>query len=144
MSEFEGFILRIATRDWVDQVFGTAIYFTNLRRKWKRGQNILFVHKTSEGDALVGYGLIEKAWEKDELPQHDKDACERGGWKRALEFQYVRQFDKPLPVKETFLKGSKLRGRCFHGLKLNKNRLQEILAQAEAHNPILGSSAEKH
>jgi len=132
MSEFEGFILRIATRQWVNQVFGTAIYFTNLRRKWKRGQTILFVHKTGVGDALVGYGLIERAWEKDELSEQDNEACERGGWKRALEFQYVRQFDKPLAVKETFLKGSKLRGRYFHGLKLNKNQLKDLLAQAEA------------
>lgn len=132
MSEVEGFILRIATRQWVNQVFGTAIYFTNLRRKWKRGQTILFVHKTGLGDALVGYGLIERVWEKDDLSEQDKDACERGGWKRALEFQYVRQFDKPLAVKETFLKGSKLRGRYFHGLKLNKNQLEDLLAQVEA------------
>jgi len=129
MSEFEGFILRIASKEWVDQVFGTAIYFTNLRKKWKRGQTILFVHKTSLGDALVGYGVIDKVWEKDALPEHDKSACERGGWKRALEFQYVKQFDAPLPIKETFLKGSKLRGRYFQGLKLNKNQVREVLAQ---------------
>ena len=132
MSESDGFILRIATRQWVNQVFGTAIYFTNLRRNWKQGQTILFVHKTTVGDALVGYGLIERVCEKDELPGPDKDACERGDWKRALEFRYVRQFDKPLPVKETFLKGSKLRGRLFHGFKLNKNQLKDVLGQAEA------------
>jgi hypothetical protein len=132
MADSEGCILRIATRQWVNQIFGMAIYFTSLRRKWKRGQTILFVHKTSVGDALVGYGLIERAWEKDELFEQDKDACERGGWKRAIEFTYVKQFDKPLAVKETFLKSSKLRGRCFHGLKLNKNQLEGVLAQAEA------------
>ena len=132
MSEFEGYILRIATRQWVNQVFGMAIYFTNLRRKWKRGQTILFVHKTSVGDALVGYGLIERAWEKDKLSEQDKDACEKGSWKRAIEFRYVKQFDKPLAVKETFLKGSKHRGRYFHGLKLDKNQLKAVLDQAEA------------
>ncbi|HVP16852.1 MAG TPA: hypothetical protein VMT42_05765 [candidate division Zixibacteria bacterium] len=132
MSEFEGCILRIATRQWVEQVFGTAIYFTNLRRKWKKGQTILFVHKTSVGDALVGYGLIERAWEKDELSEQDRGACERGGWKRAIEFRYVKQFDKPLAVKETFLKGSKHRGRYFHGLKLDKEQLKAILDHAEA------------
>ena len=131
MSEFEGCILRIATRQWVNQVFDMAIYFTNLRREWKQGQIVLFVHKTSLGDALVGYGLIEGAWEKDELSEQDRDACERGGWKRAIEFRYVKQFDKPLAVKETFLKGSKLRGRCFHGMKLNKNQLEAVLAQTD-------------
>lgn len=132
MSEVEGYILRIATKQWVNQVFSMAIYYTNLRRKWKTGQTILFVHKTNVGDALVGYGITEKACEKDELSEQDKHECERGGWKRAIEFRYVKQFDKPLAVKDTFLKGSKLRGRYFHGLKLDKNQLETILAQAEA------------
>jgi len=132
MSEFEGCILRIATGLGVDQVFDMAIYFTNLRREWKQGQTVLFAHKTSLGDALVGYGLIERAWEKDELSEQDRDACEKGGWKRAIEFRYVKRFDKPLAIKETFLKGSKRRGRCFHGLKLDKNQLEGVFAQTNA------------
>jgi len=132
MSEVEGYILRIATKQWVNQVFSMAIYYTNLRRKWKAGQTILFVHKSNVGDAMVGYGLIERACEKDELSEQDKGGCERGGWKRAIEFRYVKQFDKPLAIKDTFLKGSKLRGRYFHGLKLEENQLRTILAQAEA------------
>jgi hypothetical protein len=131
MSQPEGYILRIATKHWVNQVFSMAIYYTNMRRKWKHGQTILFMHKTRVGDALVGYGQIEKACEKDELCEQDKYECERGGWKRAIVFTYVKQFDKPLAVKDTFLKGSKLRGRYFHGLKLDKNQLEAILAQAE-------------
>jgi hypothetical protein len=132
MSAAEGYILRIATKQWVNQVFNIAIYFTNMRRKWKTGQTVLFVHKTNLGDALVGYGLIEKACEKDDLSEQDKHECERGRWKRAIEFRYVKQFDKPLAIKDTFLKGSKLRGRYFHGLRLDKNQLEAILAQAEA------------
>ena len=132
MSQVEGYILRIATREWVNQVFSMAIYYTNLRRKWKTGQTILFVHKTNVGDALVGYGIIEKACEKDELSEQDKHECERGGWKRAIEFRYVKQFDKPLAVKDTFLKGSKLRGRYFHGLRLDEDQLRAIVTQAEA------------
>ena len=132
MSAAEGYILRIATKQWVNQVFNIAIYFTNMRRKWKTGQVVLFVHKTNLGDALVGYGLIEKACEKDDLSEQDKHECERGRWKRAIEFRYVKQFDKPLAIKDTFLKGSKLRGRYFHGLRLDKNQLEAILAQAEA------------
>jgi len=131
MSEFEGCILRIASRQWVNQVFNMAIYFTNLRRKWKQGQTILFVHKTSVGDALVGYGVIESVLERDELSEQDRKACDRGGWKRAIEFRYVKQFDEPLAIKDTFLRGSKLRGRYFHGLRLDKNQLAAVLAQAE-------------
>jgi hypothetical protein len=131
MSEVGGYILRIATKQWLNQVFSMAIYYTNMRRKWRQGQTILFVHKTNVGDALVGYGLIERACEKDELSEQDKYECERGGWRRAIEFKYVKQFDKPLPIKDTFLKGSKLRGRYFQGLRLGKNQLDALLAQAE-------------
>jgi hypothetical protein len=80
----------------------------------------------------VGYGLIEKACEKNELSEQDKYECERGGWKRAIEFTYVKRFDKPLAIKDTFLKGSRLRGRYFQGLKLDKYQVEAILARAEA------------
>lgn len=131
MSEVEGYILRIATKQWVNRVFSMAIYFTSMRRKWRTGQTVLFMHKTGRGDAFVGYGLIEKASDIEELSEQDKHECDRGGWKGAIEFTYVKQFEKPLPVKDTFLKDSKLRGRCFHGFELRKNELESILAQAE-------------
>ena len=132
MSDVSGFILRITTKQWVNQVFNMAIYYTSIHRKWKSGQTILFVHKTNLGDAIVGYGVIENVNEKDELSDEERHECERGGWKRALEFKYVKQFDSPLPIKETFLRGSKLRGRYFHGLKLNKEQLDSVMTQAES------------
>jgi hypothetical protein len=132
MSDVSGFILRITTKQWVNQVFNMAIYYTSIHRKWKSGQTILFVHKTNLGDAIVGYGVIENVYEKDELSDEERHECERGGWKRALEFKYVKQFDSPLPIKETFLRGSKLRGRYFHGLKLNKEQLDSVMTQAES------------
>jgi hypothetical protein len=131
MSEAAGYILRIATKQWVDQVFEMAIYFTNIRRKWETGQTILFIHKTKVGDAIIGYGVIENVHEKDELSEEEKRQCEKGGWRRAIEFTYVKQSDVPLPIKETFLKGSKLRGRYFHGLKLTKEQLDSLMATAE-------------
>lgn len=132
MTEVDGYILRIATKKWVDQVFDNAIYYTNMRRKWKTGQTILFLHKSNLGDTLVGYGLVEKSANPEELPGQDKHECELGGWKEAIEFKYVKQFDKPVAIKDTFLRSSKLRGRYFHGLKLNGSQLEAILAQAEA------------
>jgi hypothetical protein len=131
MSEAAGYILRIATKQWVDQVFEMAIYFTNIRRKWETGQTILFIHKTKVGDAIIGYGVIENVHEKDELSEEERRQCENGGWRRAIEFRYVRQFDTPLPVKQTFLKGSRLRGRYFHGLKLAREQLDNLMATAE-------------
>jgi hypothetical protein len=131
MGEADGYILRIATEEWVDQVFDLAIYYTSTRRKWKPRQIILFVHKTDVGDAFVGYGVIEKAYEKDELSEDEKRECEKRGWKKAIEFQYAVRFEKPLPVKETFLKDLKLRGRSLHGFPLNKEQLDSIVSKAE-------------
>jgi hypothetical protein len=131
MSKIEGYILRIATKQWVNQVFDMAMYYTNIRRKWKLGQTILFVHRTGLGDAIVGYGVIEAVKEKDELVDEERDKCEEGGWRRAVEFRYVKKLEKPILVKETFLKDSKLRGRYFHGLPLRKEQLTPLMDEAE-------------
>jgi hypothetical protein len=131
MVEADGYILRIAAEKWVKQVFGMAMYYTGLRRRWKPDQTIVFIHKTGGGDALVGYGVIGKIYEKDELSDEEKCECEKHGWKKAIEFKYVVEFEKPLPIKETFLKESKLRGRYLHGLKLNQEQIASIMSQAE-------------
>lgn len=129
--EAAGYILRIATKQWVDQVFSMAIYYTNLFRKWKPEQTILFIHKTSVGDAVVGYGVIERVSEKDELSEEELAEYEKHKWKKAIVFKYVLKFEKPLPIKETFLKNSKLHGRYFHGLSLTREQLKSIMGQAE-------------
>jgi hypothetical protein len=131
MSEAGGYILRIATKQWVNQVFDMAIYYTSIHRKWKAGQTMLFMHKTGLGDAIIGYGVIENVHEKDELSETERQECEKGDWKRAIEFRYVKQFGEPLPIKQTFLKGSKLRGRYFHGLRINDKQLEAVITQAE-------------
>jgi len=129
--EVAGYILRIATKQWVEQVFDLAIYYTSISRRWNPGQTILFLHKTTVGDAFVGYGIIKRLYEKDELSEEDKRECDRYGWRKAIEFTYVVQFEKPLSIRETFLKGSKLRGRYLHGLKLTSEQLGLIISQAE-------------
>jgi hypothetical protein len=127
MAEATGYILRIATEKWVNQVFDMAIYYTSVRRRWKPGQTIVFVHKTSVGDAVIGYGVIGKIYERDELSDEEQRECEKHGWKKAIEFKYIMKLEKPLPIRETFLKNSKLRGRYFHGLKLDKEQLNSII-----------------
>lgn len=129
--EAEGYFLRIASEKWVNQVFDTAIYYTSARRRWKPGQTIVFVHKTSVGDSVIGYGVIENIYKRDELSEEEKRECEKHGWKKAIEFRYVIRLEKPLPIKETFLKDSKLSGRYLHGLKLDKEQLNSIIRQVE-------------
>jgi hypothetical protein len=131
MVEADGYILRISTNEWVDQVFNLAIYYTSTRRKWKTRQRIIFVHKTNIGDAIIGYGEIGNIYALDELSEGERRECEKWGWKKAIEFNYVIRFDKPLPIKETFLKNSKIRGRSLQGFPLNKERLNLIISQAE-------------
>ena len=131
MGEAEGCVLRIASKEWVDQVFSIAVYYTSLRRKWKQGQTIVFLSKTDVGDAVVGYGVVQSVYEKDELSEAEKNQCELHGWREAIEFSYVVRFDKPLLVKETFFRNTKLRGRCFHGYALSREQLKAIIAQAE-------------
>ena len=131
MVEADGYILRIATEKWVDQVFNLAIYYTSARRKWKVGQTIVFMHKTNIGDAVIGYGVIENVYERDELSEEERLECEKYGWKKALEFKYVIKFEKPLPVKETFLKDLKLRGKYLHGFLLNREQLNAVISRAE-------------
>jgi len=128
--EADGYILRITKEKWVDQVFDLAIYYTSARRKWKAGQIIIFIHKTSIGDAVRGYGVIEKVYERDELPERERRECEKHGWKKAIEFKYVKKTD-PLPIKETILKDLKLHGKYLHSLPLNKEQLSAITGQAE-------------
>jgi len=131
MVEADGYILRISTKEWVEQVFSLAIYYTSTRRKWNMGQTIVFVHKTSIGDAIIGYGEIGNTYALDELSEEERRECEKWRWKKAIEFRYVIRFNKPLSIKETFLKSSKLRGRSLHGFPLNKEQLDSIIRQAE-------------
>jgi hypothetical protein len=130
MPQVEGYVLRIVGEELAAHVFDLAIYYSNLNRKWSSGQIILFVHKLELGDAFVGYGVIERILEKDELCDQERVECERGGWKMAIEFKYVRRLERPLLVKETFLKDSKLRGRLLHGLPLDRVQLESLFKRA--------------
>ncbi len=131
MPKTEGYILRIATKEWVKQVFDMAIYYTSARRKWKVGQTIIFVHKTNVGDSVVGYGKIGNVYSFDELSEEEKRYCERHGWKKALEFTYVVNFGNPLPLRNTFLKELKLRGKTLHSFPLSKEQIDSIISKAE-------------
>jgi len=129
MAEIAGYVLRIASDRWVDHVFTMAVYLTGLRRRWKRGQTVIFIHKTEVGDAVVGYGVIDRVCEQNELSEEEKLGSK--AWGKAIVFNYVIRFEKPLPVRETFMKEQKYRGRYAHGLQLSKEQLDSVLDQAE-------------
>jgi len=132
MVEADGYILRIAKKEWVEKVFNSAMYYTSSPRKWRKGQTVLFLAKTEFGDAFVGYGVIENIYTKEELSEEERIECEAWGWRKVLEFKYVVRFDKPLALRETFLKGSRLHGKYFHGLPLKAEQLKVLINQAES------------
>jgi hypothetical protein len=132
MGEKAGYILRIATKQWVNQVFDTAMYYTSAIRKWKPEQTILFVHKTSVGDSIIGYGVIEDVYGLDELSEEERRECEKHGWKVAIGFKYVKEFEKTLPLRETALKDLSARGKFLHGLPLSSEQIESVINQAES------------
>ncbi|MGB9676454.1 MAG: hypothetical protein ACPL0C_04630 [Candidatus Bathyarchaeales archaeon] len=131
MAAPKGLILRIATKEWVNQVFDYAIYYTSARRKLSAGQIVLFVHKTEFGDAFIGYGEIENICSVEELSEVERSLCEKCGWKRAIEFKYIVKFEEPLPISETFLKDLKVRGKTLHCFPLSEENLNQIIGNAE-------------
>lgn len=131
MVKAEGYIFRIAKKDWIEKVFNSVMYYTKTRRKWQSGQTILFISKTEHGDAFIGYGVIENVFEKEELSEEEQRECEAFGSQRAIGFKYVVRFKKPLLLKETVLKGLKLSGKLLHGWPLTSEQLNSIISQAE-------------
>ena len=100
MRDAAGYILRIPSEEWVRQVFDMAIYCTSLSRKWKEGQTMLFVSKTGVGEMVVGYGVIQDVISTYELSEEERRKCEEHGWKRAIEFTYVKRFEKTFAAQE--------------------------------------------
>ncbi|MEM3090786.1 MAG: hypothetical protein QXW17_03370 [Candidatus Bathyarchaeia archaeon] len=131
MVEADGYILRIARKEWIERVFDSAMYYTGAKRKWKAGQTILFLGRTEFGDSFIGYGVIENVYEKHELSEDEQRECETYGWCKALEFKYIVRFGKPLPIKESFLKDLKLKGKTLHSLPLKAEQIKSIISQAE-------------
>ncbi len=123
MTDYVGYILRIASKRWVEQVFELAIYYTGLNRRWKPGQTILFMHKTDVGDAVVGYGVIQEVCERGALSKEEMEGCSQRGWKRAIIFEYVKRLENPVPAERIFPTYAKYRGRYFHGLPVSKKQI---------------------
>lgn len=138
MAEIAGYVLRITSEYWVNHVFDMAIYYTNLCRKWKPDQGIIFIHKIKSGDAVIGCGIIENVCSQNELPEEERFEPEK--WREATVFKYVVKFEKPLMTKKTFFKEPRFRGRFLHGLALNKEQLDSIVSQAESPSPTVAPS----
>ena len=131
MAVPRSFILRITREEWYRQVFTIKKYFPGITRRWGLESIILLVRKAEKGDSFVGYGILKEFIKRDQLPKEKKEECEKMGWRGVLVFKELYRFKPPLPIKETVLKGSRAKGRCFHGYPLTKEQVDAILESAE-------------
>lgn len=118
----KSFILRITREEWYRQVFEIKKYYPGIARRWEPGGAILLARKAEKGDSFVGYGVIERFVKRGLLPEEKRAECEKMGWRGELTFSELYRFEPPLPIKETILRSSRARGKCFHGYPLTKNK----------------------
>jgi len=126
-----GYILRVSTDDWVEQIFEIKKYYPGIMRNWKRGTPILLARKTEAGDSFLGYGITDKVEMLWEMSPEEENYCRENNWRCALTFKPLIRFKNPYPIKETFLAEDKRKGSLLHGAMLMEGQVDEILEQAE-------------
>lgn len=125
------FILRITREEWFKQVFLIKKYFPGISRRWEPNSVILLVRKAENGDSFVGYGVLDEFVKREMLPDEKRAKCETMGWKGVLVFKELYKFEPPLKIKDTILRTSKARGKCFHGFPLTQEQVNSILETAK-------------
>jgi len=131
VEENHGYILRISSDDWVDQVYELKKYYSGVMRSWKRETPILFAKKTDVGDSFIGYGIVEKVEFLWELTPEEEAYCRDNNWRCALSFKTLRKFEDPYPIKESILSEDPRKGSFLHGARLTEEQMDTILEAAE-------------
>ncbi|MGD2200820.1 MAG: hypothetical protein PVJ38_04195 [Candidatus Bathyarchaeota archaeon] len=126
-----GYILRINTPDWRDQVYELQKYYTGVMRAWRRGSPILLAMKTDVGDSFIGYGVVGKVERLWELPPEEEAYCQENNWRCALTFKALFEFPKPYPIKESIMGSDPRKGSFLHGARLTEEQVDTILESAE-------------
>ncbi|MEM1544192.1 MAG: hypothetical protein QW600_03090 [Candidatus Bathyarchaeia archaeon] len=126
----KNFILRITREEWLRQVFTIKKYYPGVPRRWERGGLIFLARRSDRGDSFVGYGVVGRFIEKDDLKGVERQECERMRWRGVIIFDELYRFEPPLPLKETSIAGLKAKGKCLHGYPLTEEQAAEILEAA--------------
>lgn len=127
-----GYILRINSDEWVEQIFQLNKYYSGIMRKWRSGTPILLARKSVEGDSFLGYGVVEKVELLWEMKPEEENYCRENNWKCALTFKPLIRFSRPLPIKDTILVDDKRKGSFLHGALLNEEQVDKIIDSAES------------
>ena len=121
------YMLRISKDEWVRLVFSKKAYYTSMRRNWKEGGKILFVKKIEEGDALIGYAIIDSIIDYDSLPSKEKELCLNYGWTKKLVFKKMIRFEPPILIKDTMIAEWPQRGALLHGAPISDEQLDGVI-----------------
>ena len=133
MSEDQnyGYILRLSTEDWRDQVYELKKYYSGVMRGWKRETPVLLAMKTEAGDSFIGYGVVGKVEHLWELSPEEEAYCRENNWKCALTFKALNRFERPYPIKESLLSEDPRRGSFLHAARLTEDQVDALLDAAE-------------
>jgi len=133
MSEDQnyGYILRLSTEDWRDQVYELKKYYSGVMRGWKRETPVLLAMKTDAGDSFIGYGVVGKVEHLWELSPEEEAYCRENNWKCALTFKALNRFERPYPIKESLLSEDPRKGSFLHAARLTEDQMDALLDAAE-------------
>jgi hypothetical protein len=126
-----GYVLRVNSDEWVEQIFQLKKYYSGIMRNWRRGTPILLAKKAEQGDSFLGYGITDKVEMLWEMTPEEEDYCRENRWKCALTFQPLIKFEAPLPIKDTVLANDRRKGSLLHGAMLPEEQVDSILDKAE-------------
>ncbi len=121
------YILRIAKDEWVKIVFDNKVYYTGMKRKFDNDTKILFVKKERNGDALIGYGIIDDVLELEELSDKEREFCLMNNWFKKIIFKKMIRFEPPLAIKDTELADWPQKGALLHGAPISDEQLRRVI-----------------
>jgi hypothetical protein len=131
LGDNPGYVLRISSDEWRDQVFELKKYYSGIMRNWKRGTTILLAKKCDEGDSFLGYGVAERVEMLWEMSPEEEQYCKENNWKCAISFEPLITFMKPYPIKLSILSDDKRKGMYLHGIKIHEGTVNSIIEAAE-------------
>ena len=126
-----GYVLRISSDEWRDQVFDLKKYYSGIMRNWKRGTTIFLAKKCDEGDSFLGYGVAERVEMLWEMSPEEEQYCKENNWKCAISFEPLISFMKPYPIKLSILSDDKRKGMYLHGIKIHEGTVNSIIEAAK-------------
>lgn len=122
------YILRISSDEYEENVFKNRCYYVGVRRKWEEGTEIFLARKRKDyNDSFIGYAVIKKVYERNELSVDERKKFNELRWDKKLEFSKLIAFDPPKPIKDVLPEFKGLKGRVLHGRKLEPEQVRKIL-----------------